>query len=270
MKNLRKYGKPQYKVALIHGGPGAPGDLATVASELSSSYGVLEPLQTADTVLDQVEELKNILDNQGDQPILLVGHSWGAWLSYIFTAKYPKSVKKLILIASGPFEEKYTEKMMETRLNRLTDEDKIKFFQWNEALNYEYTKNKNKIFALLGQLGFKTDSFAPLELKDDVIEYQYQIYDRVWSEARNLRKSGKLLRLGKKIQCPVVAIHGDYDPHPYNGVKEPFSHILKDFRFVLIKDCGHYPWKEKFAKEEFYDILKKEIKNGLSSNINEK
>ncbi len=265
MKNLRKYGRLPFKVTLVHGGPGAPGELAPLASETKSLVGVLEPLQTADTLLDQVEELKSVLKNYGELPITLVGHSWGAWLSYIFSAKYPNFVKKLILIGSWPFEERYAKNITKTRLIRLTDEEKIRLYKLNEALNSDYIKNKNVIFAELGQLGLKTDLYAPLELKDEVLTYQYQIYEKVWSEAKEFRKSGELLELGKKIQCPVLAIHGDFDPHPYEGVKEPLSLILKDFRFVLLRKCGHYPWKEKFAKKEFYTILKKGIINEQSS-----
>jgi len=56
-----------------------------------------------------------------------------------------------------------------------------------------------------------------------------------------LRKSGKLLKLGKQIKYPVIAIHGDYDPHPAEGVLIPLSSILKYFRFLLLKHCGHKP-----------------------------
>jgi pimeloyl-ACP methyl ester carboxylesterase len=56
----------------------------------------------------------------------------------------------------------------------------------------------------------------------------------------------------------VVAIHGDYDPHPFQGVKKPLSGILKDFRFILLKNCGHTPWIEKKAVNEFYRVLRAE------------
>ena len=46
MKNLRKYGNAPFNVAVIHGGPGASGEMAPVARKLSSNWGVLEPLQT--------------------------------------------------------------------------------------------------------------------------------------------------------------------------------------------------------------------------------
>ena len=49
MKNPRLYGSAPFNIAVIHGGPGAPGEMAPVARELSSLRGVLEPLQTAVT-----------------------------------------------------------------------------------------------------------------------------------------------------------------------------------------------------------------------------
>jgi len=67
-------------------------------------------------------------------------------------------------------------------------------------------------------------------------------------EASQLRSGGELLNLGKKIRCPVVAIHGDYDPHPAAGVQEPLSRVLQDFHFILLKNCGHHPWFERQQK----------------------
>ena len=68
MENLRRYGHKPFNVAVIHGGPGAPGEMAPIARELSSSTGVLEPLQTAMTIEGQVQELKAILKKNGDIP----------------------------------------------------------------------------------------------------------------------------------------------------------------------------------------------------------
>lgn len=65
MKNLRKYGNKPFSIAVIHGGPGAPGEMAPVARELSSARGVLEPLQTATTLEGQVKELKAVLERTG-------------------------------------------------------------------------------------------------------------------------------------------------------------------------------------------------------------
>jgi len=38
-----------------------------------------------------------------------------------------------------------------------------------------------------------------------------------------------------------VSIHGDYDPHPAEGVKEPLTRVIKDFRFILLKKLRPSP-----------------------------
>lgn len=259
MKNFRKYGKSPFNVVVIHGGPGVPGEMAPVARELSSFGGVLEPFQMAKTIEGQISELKAVLKRNGNFPITLIGWSWGAWLGFIFTAKYPAFVQKLILIGSGPFEEKYALDIMNTRLSRLGKEEKAEALSLMKTLNSSSVEDKNTFMARLGKLISKADSYNPLPHKDEILECRYDIYQDVWEQARELRKSERLLEFGKEIRCPVIAIHGDYDPHPYEGIKRPLSRILKDFRFTLLENCGHHPWIEKSAKARFYSILKGEL-----------
>jgi len=259
MKNLRRYGNKPFNVAVIHGGPGAPGEMAPVARELSSIRGILEPLQTATTLEGQVQELKAVLEKNGDPPVTLIGFSWGAMLSFIFTAHYPSFVKKLILIGSGAYEEKYAVNIMKTRLSRLTEEGRKEALSLMETLDDPAIEDKNKPMARLGELMSKADSYNPLPHDSEILECQYDIYQSVWEQARELRSSGKLLELGKRIQCPVVAIHGNYDPHLSEGIKKTLSRILKDFRLILLEKCGHRPWIERSARDRFYNILEKEL-----------
>jgi pimeloyl-ACP methyl ester carboxylesterase len=57
----------------------------------------------------------------------------------------------------------------------------------------------------------------------------------------------------------VLAIHGDSDPHPAAGVREPLSRTLPDFRFILLEKCGHMPWLERQARDTFYALLREEL-----------
>jgi pimeloyl-ACP methyl ester carboxylesterase len=260
MDNLRKYGPKPFRVAVIHGGPGAPGEMAPVARELSSDMGVLEPLQTADSVEGQVEEMRAVLEKDGDIPLTLIGFSWGAWLSYILTARYPLLVRKLILVSSGAYEEKYaTAEKNIARLNRLGSKEREEALYLMEIL-YSSKPVNNNTMARFGELMFKADSYDPLPRESEVLEVNPDIHQPVWEQASKLRRSGELLKLGERIKCPVVAIHGDYDSHPAEGVKEPLSLVIKDFRFILLEKCGHYPWLERNAKDRFYGILRSEIR----------
>jgi pimeloyl-ACP methyl ester carboxylesterase len=259
MVKLRKYGNKPFNVAVIHGGPGAPGEMAPVARELSSVTGVLEPLQTAATLDGQVWELKAVLEKHAALPVTLIGFSWGALLSFIFTARYPSLVKKLILVGSAPYQEKYASNIAQTRLSRLSKEERAEALSLMRTLNDPSVADKNTLMARLGKLLSKADSYDPLPHDDEILECQYDVFQGVWGQAEQLRSSGKLLELGRVIHCSVVAIHGDYDPHPAAGVVEPLSRVLKDFRLVPLEKCGHRPWLERSARDRFYDILTREL-----------
>jgi pimeloyl-ACP methyl ester carboxylesterase len=259
MQNFRKYGNTPFETAVIHGGPGAPGEMAPVARKLSSSGGILEPLQTAKTIEGQVQELKDVVTKQGDPPMLLIGWSWGAWLTFIFAAQNPALVQKLILIASGPFEEKYAQNIMKTRLNRLSEEDRAKALLLIHSLEDPVMEDKGDLLMRLGKLISKADSYDPIPYKSYVLGCRYDIYKNIWEQASELRSNGGLLEYGKKIQCPVVAIHGEFDPHPAEGVRRPLGRILDDFRFIVLEKCGHTPWIERMAKDRFYQILRSEL-----------
>lgn len=260
MKNLRQYGRAPFTIAVIHGGPGAPGEMAPVARELASGWGVLEPLQTAASIEGQIEELKTVLRKNADAPVTLIGYSWGAWLSFMLVANYPAIAKKLILVGSGAFEEKYVARIQEARLRRLSEEERIEFKSTMKMLQDPTVEDKGVAFAQLGALASKADAYDPIAYESEVTDYQVDIFESVWAEAAELRRTGKLLELGKHIKCPVVTIHGDYDPHPAEGIRKPLSAVLKDFRFILLENCGHTPWIERRAKDEFYRILKEELR----------
>jgi len=234
--------------------------MAPVARELSADWGVLEPLQTAASLEEQLQELRAVLEKNADLRAILIGFSWGAWLGFLLAARHPALVSKLILIGSGPFEANYAARIRETRLSRLSEEEKGEVHSLISALDGPTYADKDSSLARLGELFTKADAYDPLTLDTEVMECQYDIHQSVWKEAAELRASGKLLKLGKQIRCPVVAIHGSYDPHPAEGVKKPLAAVLKDFRFVLLENCGHCPWIERQARDRFYEILKDELR----------
>jgi len=255
LSHVNIYGHPPFLTAVLHGGPGAAGELAPVARTLGQRYGVVEALQTAQSIDGQVEELFKTLTSTGEPPMVLIGHSWGAWLGYIFASQHPQFVRKLILVGAGPFEEHFTSALSETRLSRMSEHERLEFKELQKSMAGAAPYERRQKFARMGELLSKADSYDLLPSKSEAIDYQPDIYEQVWPEAAVLRRSGDLLRMGEKIRCPVVAIHGDYDPHPADGVRTPLSKILHDFRFVLLDRCGHTPWLERYAQQRFFEIL---------------
>jgi pimeloyl-ACP methyl ester carboxylesterase len=260
MENLRMYGNAPYSVAVVHGGPGAAGEMVPVAQELASQGGVLEPLQTAASLEGQIDELKTVLEEHGDLPVTLIGFSWGAWLCFLVAAHHPALVKKLILVSSGGFQDADGARTQQTRLQRLNPQERAELQSISQILEDPASPDKDEAFARFGALYARVDAYDLIAYDPDPVDYRLDIYQSVWADAADMRRSGRLLEAGKHIQCPVVAIHGDYDPHPAEGVQKPLSSILQNFRFILLEKCGHMPWLERHAKDTFYRILKDELR----------
>jgi len=258
--SYKEYGQAPFQIFLVHGGPGAIGDMQPVAEYLSDHYGIVETFHKGLTINAQLEELFNALVENNCQKATLIGHSWGAWLTYMFASKYPEMVRKLILIGSAPFEASYAETIMENRFERLNDDEKRQFVEITSKLDDPLTPPPASKLKQLRKLLMKADSY---KLLDEFMEYSgylnYEVFRNVWFNAEKMRKEGILIEIAEKIECKVVAIHGDYDPHVSVGVEMPLSEVIGDFHFIELEKCGHYPWFEKFAKEKFYQVLINEI-----------
>jgi pimeloyl-ACP methyl ester carboxylesterase len=258
-----------FRVAVVHGGPGVQGAVAPVARELAVTRGVLEPLQTADSLEGQVAELAGLLERAANGPATLIGGSWGACLSYTLAARRPDLVSNLILVGSGPFEDRYAQNIMAVRLARLDEDDQKSVQCIMKQLDDPASTAGDDAFAQLGTLLGKADVHAPIlhdpRLSDPRLPVgphtPSQIFRNVWRDASELRRSGGLLALARHVRCPVLAIHGAEDPHPADGVRLPLARALRTFRFVLLPQCGHEPWNERFAKDAFYDIVRRELLN---------
>jgi pimeloyl-ACP methyl ester carboxylesterase len=119
-----------------------------------------------------------------------------------------------------------------------------------------YSGDRDSLMAQLGALMGGADAFDPLPHEDaGAGEGGGDIFSAIWPEAAAMRSSGELLAQAQNIKCPVIAIHGDYDPHPADGVRIPLSGVLKDFEFILLEKCGHTPWLERQARDSFYEVL---------------
>ena len=258
VRNPRTDGPAPRSVAVVHGGPGAAGDVAAVARELGRRRGVLEPLQTARTVAGQVTELASLLRSHGRPPFTLIGHSWGAWLVLLTAAEHPGLAAKLVLVGCGPLETRWLPDLERARRERLSPADRREFDAILARLGDPAVSDRDAALARLGALCGATDDFDPLpeDPEDDGAGApDGDLFHRVWSEAAARRESGALLDAVGRIDVPVLAIHGEHDPHPVAGVREPLTRAVTDFRLVLLPRCGHSPWRERQARDPFFRLL---------------
>lgn len=260
MNVFRKYGRPPFRIILVHGGPGAVGEMKPVAMRLAEESGVVECFNRGLTVEGQLKELEQCVAICKEEKPVIAGFSWGAWLSILFAARHSDRLGKLILIGSGPLEIKYAQNIHKTRMSRLNENRHKEFSSLISELEKNNISDRDTVFKKLGSMVSQSDSFDPVEDAKEEIELHPEVYLSVWKEASDLRENGQLLNDFLTITCPVVAIHGDYDPHPYKGILIPGQKLSGNFQFELLKNCGHTPWMEKQAKENFFRILGKYIR----------
>lgn len=260
--NVRFHGMKPYRVAAVHGGPGAAGSAAALAEGLAGSCGVLEPLQTKDSVDGQVEELgEQLRISGGGKALVLIGHSWGAWLCAMTAARYPELAARLILVGAGPLEEGYVPIIEKRRLSHFSGEERNLYFSLLEKLQDPRSAEKSRLLQSLGELCGKADSFCELPDTEPPVIPDGEIYSRVFAEASEMRKNGMLAAEFRKLRVPLLVIHGEYDTHPPEGVTEPLEKEGVSCRFQLLRRCGHTPWREVYARTQFFAILRREIQS---------
>lgn len=257
---IRVYGEPPFGVAVLHGGPGAPGYMAPVARELAQVTGVLEPLQTMDSLEGQIRELRTQLADHADIPVTLIGSSWGAVLALLLAAREDKLVRKLILVGSAVFDAQNSSKVEARRMSRLDAGKRRRHETLKMELEMATPADSRRLMREWGEIILEADVYDPLTTDLEVLDLQYDLHKKVWSDFVALRDHPT--RLGSefsRIDAPVLVLHGDFDPHPMEGIRPFLESCLRDVRFHTLSECGHYPWIERRARNQFFDILMQEI-----------
>ncbi len=256
---VRKHGKGPYNIVVLHGGPGAAGSAFGLARLISKEFGVLEPMQSKYTIRELEEELAEQMEGNCPGKVILAGHSWGAWLAGLFAERFPDKVKKVILIGSGPLDECYVSQIGERRKENMSSEEAEEYDQILQQLGDGFGE-KDGCLQRLGEICDRADGYQEEEALRDGADINGNLHDKIWKEAVRLRKSGELLERFGRISCPLVLIQGVADPHPAEGVIQPLKDRNVDIKSYVLDKCGHTPWREKYAREEFARVLFSELK----------
>jgi len=71
-----------------------------------------------------------------------------------------------------------------------------------------------------------------------------------------LQKLGVYPQTFSKIKVPVLMLHGAFDPHPGEMIRDSLLPHLPQLEFRQWERCGHYPWLERLVHEEYLIILR--------------
>jgi pimeloyl-ACP methyl ester carboxylesterase len=227
--------------------------MAPVARALASRFRVLEPLQrgsgsvplTVDLHMKDLHEVIQSIDNP--EPLFLAGSSWGAMLALAYAAAHPNIATGLVLIGCGTFDTASRARFEANLEDRTDDQLRARM----QRLNVEIVDPDER-------LRLKADLLSPLysyDLISNDLEngrVDAQAFKETWQDMLRLQHAGVYPAAFKSIKAPVLMIHGAYDPHPGQMIRDSLAPHLPQLEYIELKDCGHYPWLERKAREEFF------------------
>ena len=96
-----------------------------------------------------------------------------------------------------------------------------------------------------------------LATTDQEIEmYDARAYEEAWTDMVRLQNQGVYPTAFAPIHAPVLMLHGRFDPHPGRMILASLKPHIQQLEYVEFESCGHYPWLEKAARDEFFSVLR--------------
>lgn len=261
---VKCFGPIGRSAVVLHGGPGARGSAGLLARELADPLHVLEPWQrlssdTSLTVAQHVEDLASVILREipGESPAL-VGESWGAMLALAFASAYPDRVSALALVGCGTFDRTARARLNEVLAERTTKELKEQLAQLATQVADE-SDRVAKAHALSDPL--YTYSRA---IREPVVDLDLKGHAESWSDMIRLQDSGVYPTAFEAITCPVLMLHGSYDPHPGALIRDGLLKFIPELEYIELDRCGHAPWIEEHARDRSLSILRPWLDRQLS------
>lgn len=257
---IRRYGTGGPQVVLLHGGPGAPGSLAGLARALATDCRVVEHLQPTweqggRTVADHVEDVRATLEELGIERPHLVGWSWGAMLGLAFAAERLRPLANLILIGSGTFDLEARAELVRRRDARQeAPEVRDRIAEIRARLASDDPLEADRALGELGQAMTDLDLVDPLpaEADDEArVTFDRRGHESSWNDMLRLQGDGTYPARFARIEERVVMLHGEEDTHPGRLIHASLAPHVGRLEFVEFPRCGHYPWRERQAREPF-------------------
>jgi len=268
MLHYRIYGNQGPMVFVLHGGPAAAGSAAPIARGLTGSFRVFEPWQRGSgnerlTVARHVADLHDLIQAHGQKSRYgLVGESWGAMLALAYAAAHPDAVSALALVGCGTFDRNARE-----RMHRILEE------RFDKKLREQLNRLEREITDASERLRMRYELMHPLydydpiesDLIDDLTDsIDMRAHKETWDDMLRLQAEGIYPAAFTSIDSPVLMLHGVYDPHPGRLIYDSLKPYIQQLEYRELDRCGHHPWKERHAREEFFLILCKWLARNLN------
>jgi pimeloyl-ACP methyl ester carboxylesterase len=254
---VRIHGTSGPDVAVLHGGPGAPGSAAGLARALGGAFRVLEPLQHRSggeplTVAGHVADLAAVAPPR----VAIVGWSWGAMLGLSYAARHPGRVSALVLVGCGTYDEPSRALLRQRLDGRLGPLGRHRMAILRRQLEAATDPARaGHLLASLGRLSADAEGFDLRPEPDGQEIPDARGHDETWADVLRLQREGVEPAAFRAITGPVLMLHGEQDPHPGPATRDLLRGYVPQLEYRSFESCGHEPWRERLARDAFLGAL---------------
>jgi pimeloyl-ACP methyl ester carboxylesterase len=246
-------------VIVLHGGPAAPGSAAPLARGLAGAFRVLEPWQRGSgeeplTVARHVADLHEVVLSCGLARPALVGESWGAMLALAYAAAHPESAGPLALVGCGTFDPEARAQIGATLEARTSPELRRRLERIPEEISDPLARMARRY-----ELTHSLYNYAPLPPEPDTEPhppFDLRAHTETWNDMIRLQEAGVYPAAFAAIRSPVLMLHGTYDPHPGQRIRDSLLPFLPNLEYREWERCGHRPWAERHVRDDFFATLR--------------
>jgi len=255
---VRRYGSAGPVVLVLHGGPAAAGEAAPLARGLATRFQVLEPWQRGSggaplTVARHVADLAALIAAlDAAPPPALVGESWGAMLALACAAAHPESCAALVLVCCGTFDPD-SRAAIPARLAARIDRQTRCELERLAGLELDPEERLRRRYALLEPL-YHVDPL-PVEQDPQAPPFDVRAHRETWADMLREQARGTYPAAFAAIRVPVLMLHGAQDPHPGREIHALLRRYMPQIEYREWARCGHQPWRERHAREEFFEQM---------------
>jgi proline iminopeptidase len=216
----------------------------------------------------QIADIERIRRITGQEKLILIGHSFGAFLSAFYAVEFPDRVEAMILISPAdvlvfPQESGGLYELVEELLPESMEDGYADFLERYFDFGEIFSKTEDDLVALNAEFG----------------KYYGAAYE---STGMQLPKEGPpgenggwmvhamFLSMGmqhdyrpalRNVKAPVLIIHGDKDLMPLEACKT-YDGLFPNSRLVVINNAGHFSFDEQ--PEQFAHAVASFLKGRLA------
>lgn len=189
-------------------------------------------------------DIIGLIDAAGEEQAYLVGHDWGAFVTWWIAAKYPERVKGMVIL-NVPHGKVMKRNLKENKAQRKRSRYMV-FFQlpW---LPERLAKHDNWKLA--------SRALTSTSLRGTFSEYDLYMYRQAWSQPRGFHSTLNWYRAAfrkpspnpktSRISVPTLLIWGKKDIFLGSEMAQESIDLCDDGQLVMMEDASHWLHHEK-------------------------